>query len=512
MSTTPEPLTETLALILKEGRRRLLAITGAFAFIAIIALPIGLNLPKRWDASTLILAERSNIIQPLMQGAAVSTEVTDQVAILNQIMARHRIMREVATFGGWLDGKQSRAEEERIISKVKSRIKVDSPRPEMVRISYYDTDPAKAAKVANKLAEIYVREGSAAKERESKEAFDFIDKRVTEYAVKLTEAHQAVIARYREQQGKPAGAAPAASGAAAAHAPVAQGAPRAAAPAAPPVRRVPVVSPEARRIEEQLSTRVGQLQNELSRLLSNYTEQHPDVVRVRRDLTAAQAELRSAVDARMATERAAVEAATSDDEVIQAARASVQRSGGPVAPRAAVPGVPGAVPGAFDPMNPMAAQDPTLRVVNQDVTLGELLNRYEATRAVYQDLLKRRENARVSMDLDAERRGLSLRVQEPAEIPATASSLRLLHLCLIGLVTAIAVPCGLLIALVKMDGRLRTERQVERFTKLPVLTTIPRAETPKTVSKDRFRTVLAAAMVAGVLAVYVVTMIVRVRS
>lgn len=116
------------------------------------------------------------------------------------------------------------------------------------------------------------------------------------------------------------------------------------------------------------------------------------------------------------------------------------------------------------------------------------------------------------MDLDAEHRGLSLRVQEPAEVPATASSLRLLHLCLIGLVTAIAVPFGLLIALVKMDGRLRTERQVERFTKLPVLTTIPRAETPKTVSKDRFRTVVAAAMVAGVLAVYVVTMIVRVRS
>ncbi len=517
MSTTPEPLTETLALILKEGRRRLLAITGAFAFIAIVALPIGLNLPKRWDASTLILAEHSNIIQPLMQGAAVSTEVQDQVAILNQIMARHRIMREVATFGGWLDGKQSRAEEERVINKVKSRIKVDSPRPEMVRVSFYDTDPVKAANVANKIAEIYVREGTSAKERESKEAFDFIDKRVTEYAVKLTEAHQAVIARYHEQQNKPAGApAGSASGAAPARAPVAMGAPRAAVPAAAaPVRRAPVVSPEARRIEEQLSARVGQLQNELSRLLSNYTEQHPDVVRVRRDLAAAQAELRSAVDARMATERAAVEAATSDDDVIQAARASVQRSGGPLPARAPLPGAPGALPGAMDPLNPlnpMAAQDPTLRVVNQDVTLGELLNRYEATRAVYQDLLKRRENARVSMDLDAEHRGLSLRVQEPAEVPATASSLRLLHLCLIGLVTAIAVPFGLLIALVKMDGRLRTERQVERFTKLPVLTTIPRAETPKTVSKDRFRTVVAAAMVAGVLAVYVVTMIVRVRS
>ncbi|HET9932075.1 MAG TPA: hypothetical protein VFQ35_15335 [Polyangiaceae bacterium] len=515
MSTTPEPLTETLALILKEGRRRLLALTGAFAFIAIVALPIGLNLPKRWDASTLILAEHSNIIQPLMQGAAVPTDVTDQVAILNQIMARHRIMREVATFGGWLDGKQSRADEERVINKVKARIKVDSPRPEMVRISYYDTDPVKAAKVANKLAEIYVREGTAAKERESKEAFDFIDKRVTEYAIKLTEAHQAVIARYREQN-KPAAApvASAAGSAAAARPQVVAGAPRPAAPAPAPVRRPPPVSPEARRIEEQLSTRVGQLQNELSRLLSNYTEQHPDVVRVRRDLAAAQAELRSAVDARMATERAAVEAAAGEDEVILAARAAVQRSGGPVLPRAAtgVPGTPGAVPGAYDPLNPMAAQDPTLRVVNQDVTLGELLNRYEATRAVYQDLLKRRENARVSMDLDAEHRGLSLRVQEPAEVPATASSMRLLHLCLIGLVTAIAVPCGLLIALVKMDGRLRTERQIERFTKLPVLTTIPRAETPKTVSKDRFRTVLAAAMVAGVLAVYLVTMIVRVRS
>ncbi|MFZ5892877.1 MAG: hypothetical protein ACOY0T_17585 [Myxococcota bacterium] len=529
MNANPEPLSETIALLLKEGKRRLLPLTMLFAVVALIALPVGLSLPKRWDASTLILAENSNIIQPLMQGRAVSTDVSDQVAILNQIMARRRIMREVATFGGWLDGHQSPVEEERVINKVKARIKVDSPRPEMVRISYFDTDPVKAARVANKLAEIYVREGTLAKERESKEAFDFIDKRVTEYAVKLTEAHQNVITRYRDQQG-PNGAAtagaaavPAAGGSARPVARVGGAAAPAGGAAAPPAARLPPpISPESRQQEEDLSRRVSSLQNDLNRLLGNYTEQHPDVVRVRRDLNNAQAELKKLADARVARERAAVEAAAAlDESVIQAARASVQRGAAPARPGAATP-APAAVPaGALPPAipgmppglpgSPYAQQiDPAVRVATQDATLQELLNRYEATRDVYQDLLKRRENARVSMDLDAERRGLSLRVQEPAEIPATASSLRLMHLSAIGLAVAAAIPLGLLFALVKVDGRVRSDRQIERL-KVPLLTTIPHAAPPTQAAKHRLRGLWAVLMVVGVFAVYLAVFLVKLK-
>jgi uncharacterized protein involved in exopolysaccharide biosynthesis len=518
-TTTAEPLAETAQLLLKEGKRRLVGLTGIFVAIALIALVIGITRPKRWDASALILAENANIIQPLMQGRAVPTPIADQVGVLNQIVMRRRILREVANFGGFITGKEAPAEEERLLNRLKERIKIDTPRPEIVRISYYDRDPVLAARIANKLAEIYVREGTSAKERESKEAFEFIDKRVGEYAQKLTEAHEAVLAYYREH-GAPTTAVAAAVNAAAPAAPNAPRAVAGAAPAAPaPVRRV-APPPESRAAEDQINQRINQLQGQLDQLLGKYTEQHPDVVRVRRDLNNAKEELRTAMDARMARERAAMESADAlDDEVIQAARAQVRRTGGAASAAPAAAGTRPAqqIGGTIFPpmvggvMGPYGAQgDPEMRGVGQDATLSELLRRYEANRDVYQDMLKRREAARVSMDLDAEHRGLSMRVQEPAEVPATASSLRFLYVGLISLGIAAAVPAALLVGIVKLDGRLRSERQVE-LAKVPLLITIPAAELPGEQSRGRSRTIMAVLMVVGVCAVYLATFLVKLK-
>ena len=52
------------------------------------------------------------------------------------------------------------------------------------------------------------------------------------------------------------------------------------------------------------------------------------------------------------------------------------------------------------------------RIAASESSLAELTRDYEVNRDLYQDLLKRRENARVSMNLDSEQRGLSFRIQE----------------------------------------------------------------------------------------------------
>ena len=46
-----------------------------FALIALGALVFGMLLPKKYNSSTTILVEESNIIQPLMEGRAVPTSV-----------------------------------------------------------------------------------------------------------------------------------------------------------------------------------------------------------------------------------------------------------------------------------------------------------------------------------------------------------------------------------------------------------------------------------------------------
>jgi hypothetical protein len=156
--------------------------------------------------------------------------------------------------------------------------------------------------------------------------------------------------------------------------------------------------------------------------------------------------------------------------------------------------------------------DPEMRGVGHDIKLSELLRQYESTRDIYQDLLKRRENARVSMVLDAERRGLTLRIQEAAEMPIIPSSLRLMHLTLIGLVVAALVPFGLLFAIISLDRRVRSPFQIEKMAKVPLLVSINYTPEKREVMRLRSRGFVVLLMMACVVAVYAAAFIIKMRN
>src|SRR4051812_21375289 len=95
-------LGDLLNLLFKEGKRRLLTVTALFSATAILALGAGLSMPKKWDASALLLAEDSNIIKPLMEGRAIATSAADESAVVTQVVLSKKTMREILAFGGWL--------------------------------------------------------------------------------------------------------------------------------------------------------------------------------------------------------------------------------------------------------------------------------------------------------------------------------------------------------------------------------------------------------------------------
>ena len=515
MSSDPTSPIELVKVMAKEGRRRVLSLSAMFSVTAVVALAVGMLLPKKYEASTLILVEANNIMKPLMEGRITPTTVADQTAVVNQLVVGKRVLREVLLFGGWVKPapalQPEPREEERLLKEIRSRIRIDSTREELVRITFTDSDPRRCYTVANKLAEIYVRESDAGKERESREAFEFIDKQVKEYADKLSEIHTKVLAQYRGET-KPATATPAA---ATPHAPatpkisaeeLAELRTEEALLKTQVARKPPAPSQTSLREEEQARSRVLQLGGQLDQLRSTFTEEHPDVKRVKRELADAQAE-RDRME-KVAADRDA--SAKIDDDIVRAARArldEVQRriaeATGAPARRTSLAARTAQIP-TTDPI------DPDMRTVGRDTTLSELLRRYEATRDDYQDLLKRRENARVTMELDAKHRGFNMSVQELAEQPASVSGLRLMHLTLIGLFVALLVPLGYLALLVRFDRRVRSPQQISRL--VPLLGSISYEPSHRERSRLRSREVLAVLMVGSAFVVYLVVFIIKLKA
>jgi hypothetical protein len=113
------------------------------------------------------------------------------------------------------------------------------------------------------------------------------------------------------------------------------------------------------------------------------------------------------------------------------------------------------------------------KVHGGEATLAELTRDYQVTREIYQDLLRRRENARVSMNMDKENQGLTFKIQEPASLPLQPSGLQFVHIIAIGLLLSIAVPVGLVFGKTQIDPRLRYPQPLIERHRLPMLVVVP---------------------------------------
>jgi len=511
--SSPPGLASLVFAVLEEAKRRMVSVAFLFFVIAIGALVVGMLMPKTWECSALLVPDT---IKPLMDGRGGNAE--NQVRNMIQVVRTRRIMREVLKFGGWLKANISRQDEERLLSHLRSRLHFEASRDAAVRISYRDVDARRTFEITKKMVDIMIREAANAKETTSRETYEFVDKQVKAYGGELTHAHESLLAYYRSHS-TPSAAnddesdqeTPTPDRRRAPPRMSAEDLARLRAEEATLVAQLARTRPtrrslaESNRAVEQLRARVEQLRFEYERLAASYTNQHPDVVRKWNDLEIARQDLKNLEAARIENERA--EAATSalDDEVASGARARLEEV------RSQLAAGTGRVyrrpqHGRNAPTTAANPVDPDMRQVGKDSKLSELLRRYETTRDVYQDLLKKRETARLALNLDVERSSVILKVQEPPTIPAIASGLRVMHKSIIGMMLAVAVPLGLLVTMVSFDGRVRSIEQIEAMAQVPILVTVPNASSGQ--GKEKLRKALAAALVVCVFTAYLVAFLI----
>ncbi|HNV08227.1 MAG: XrtA system polysaccharide chain length determinant [Dokdonella sp.] len=504
IDTSPPPLIDMLPMFLKEGRRHGLILTFIFAIIAIAALTAGLLWPKSYVASTTILAQSSDIIAPLLEGRAVPTGVTDRAGLARQVVFSRKVLTEAMQAGGWMESQPSPVEQERIMERIKDATQVTSPRPELVQITYRDSDPQRTFSVTKHLAELFIEESRATKERESREAFEFIDNQVSDYHKKLTSAEEGLLKYRSENADAQAGsAADANARISALRTQVEQARTNLMEQRSRESALVAQLSGESEVTAVQ--TREGlyraqliELQNQLDRLLLTYTEQYPDVVRTRMQMQDIQRQLKDEQDRRSTAVASGQTQSpfgnTQFNPLYQELRTRLADL------RREIAATQTRMSASEGMLNDEL--DRSRRIAASEGALAELTRDYEVNRDIYQDLLRRRENARVSMVLDEEQRGLTFRIQDPAILPLRPSGLRLLHFAAGGLGAGILAPFALLFALVQFDPRVRSARQLERTTGLVALATIPTYPTAGERIRNRARVAFAFAVVAAVLGAY----------
>lgn len=456
-------LGETIANLRLEGRRRSVLMAAVFVIVGLGAVAVGWNWPKKFHTAATVLMSDDKIIQKLMEGRAVTTGVAERAMIAREIIFSRAVMDDVLKLGGWLSDAPSAAERELRSNAIQARTIVGSPRENLIRIQYTDSQPERAARVAQFFADRFIADSRAMQMRESKSAEAFIGTQVTLYADQLAAAQAALsdwLTAHPEARSEPGELM--------------------AANVALLRRRLEADQLQLQQLArggeaigaaaiDPMSMRIGELREEILIQEVDYTDAHPSLVRSRQQLAQLlerQAQtppsvLPGAADRNAARDALAIGARISATE--QSIAREIER-----------------VRSAADP-SPAYAQ---------------LARERDVARDLYQDLLRRQEYARLSVRLDEQGSGLGFQIQEAAVVPRQASGLRFAHFVVGGALAATLIPLALLLLYIRADPRLRSAAALQRATGLAVIATAPMYWNAEDIAQHRQQRRLALWLVA----------------
>ena len=508
----------TLPMAAKEFRRHLLPLAAIFATIALGVLAWGMLRAPTYTSSTTILVEDKNILAPLMQGRTIANDDVNRAVMANQVVVSRRIMGDILRTGGWMDDNPTPLEQERLIDQISDRTKVEvtdrakakvpDPGLSLIKITYSDSDPQRAYRVTKRYGELLIAETAAAKARESRNAFEFIDSQVKKYQRTMAAA-EGKLHTYRNANpdARPGADADVDSRIGELGRTI-------------DTARLDLI--DLRSQEAQLQSQLGhesefggvsragqfrarmaELQAEHDRLALTYTDAHPDVIRVEHQMRDLQQQYAQGGSRTAGMPNIIGSSATLNPLYgqLRGNLAEVRRQAAAAAARVST-------------AEAMLAREMARSrdIVNSEGTLAELTTDHDVNRELYQDLLRRRENARVAMSLDAGQSDLNFHIEEPARMPLRPSGLRLMHFAGAGLLLAVAIPLLLLSMLVKHDPRVRSPVQIERDLGLPVLGSIPVNYTREARAQLNRRAVLAASLFLTVPLIYGVILLLKMVS
>src|SRR3989338_7098666 len=137
--------------------RKWLLITPIFAGI-VFSIVACFLLPPTYESSTVILVEEEKVINPLIQGLAVSTSVAQRMRTLKeQILSWNSLLALIKKLD-LAKNIETQLQFERLVALLRRNISVNMRSTNLIKISYLDPSPGKAQLVTKTLTDIFIDE------------------------------------------------------------------------------------------------------------------------------------------------------------------------------------------------------------------------------------------------------------------------------------------------------------------------------------------------------------------
>jgi polysaccharide chain length determinant protein (PEP-CTERM system associated) len=465
-------------------------------------------IPDRYEASARVYVDTQSLLKPLLSGLAVEPNVEQQIRLMTRQLVSRPTLEKVARMTD-LDVKAKTPEQtEEMLDGLASKIAIaDAGKENLYTISYQDADGALAKKVVQSLLTIFVETSLGKARQDISSSQRFIEEQLQQYQKKLVDAENSL----KEFKQKHIGMMPG------------QGSDYYAklAETLTLLRQAQLDQQEAinrrNQLKRQLTNeepeltaaaaavpanseidgRIQELKKQLDQLRLKYTDLHPDIQATKRLIE--QLEVQKKAD--QAGRVSDPSGARIQNPVYQQLTIAIAEADATVASLSA------RVAEYQRRYSELRNASNMIPQVEQEYT--QLMRDYGVYRQNYDDLLKRRESATMSGEVESKTDTVDFRVIDPPFVPSQPAWPN--RPLLLSLVTLGGLAAGVALAfLLSQLRRTVTDRRVLReLTGLPLLGAVSRVENDETRHRKRKGLMTYLAALGSLVAAYGAVMILQ---
>jgi len=470
------------------SRRRWFIIVP-FCLAMIVGMALVFKLPKIYEASTMILVQPQRVPEKMV-ASVVDSDIENRINTLSQqVLSRSNLERVIDQFKLFSDANSGKMLMEDKLESLRKRIKVEVGRATRARrdadsfsIVFRDSDPQTTMRVANGLATFFIDENLKSREGMAVGTSDFLESELDAMRKRLEE-QELLLKNFREknmgelpeqldsnlrildslktqltQKEDSLRSARVSLVALESEMSIRQGAITAMLPP-------PGTAATGRENEDQMS--LDQLKDKLAGLRASYTDQHPDVVRLKTRIDRLEKEQASAPPA----SDKAVEGGGTTGRY-----ASAQLNADTVRQKTAILGAIRALEAEIARLN-QETRDHQRRIEATPRREQELLTikrDYDNIKASYSSLLNRKLEADIGVNMEKKQKGEQFQVIDVARLPQKPVSPDLPKVFMIAVAAGLGLGAGFIFLLETMDTSVRHLDKLDEEIGLPVLAMLPR--------------------------------------
>ena len=413
-------------------RRRWIALGTAWALM-LLGSTVVIWLPNQYESSSRIYVDTDSLMGPLLKGIAVQADLSQQLAVMQATLLSRPNLLKVARVVDADLAAQNEVQLEGVLNKIGSHTMVEVSGSNLFKITHIDADPRRARDVVQAFLDIFV-ENNLGKDRDDLvNARSFLEKQIAGYEAQLreTEKHMADLrSKYSDVMPSPGSSYAARLEKARADVDEASAELAAAKERKDPLpKQLQKTSQpsEGNSLEyepkDATLAKLAELRAELRNKLGIYTDQHPDVIALKRQIAGLEAQ-----NAQFAEQRLAE------------AKDALKR------------------------LQDMASSAPLL-----EVQMADMNRDYDVLKQKYDELRVRAESARISQEAKTNTDAMRFRIVEPPEVPVAPSGPKRTLFLLAVLCASIGGGVGIALLLSEIDDSFATPQRLREAFDLPLL-------------------------------------------